>query len=77
MLAGSLRADRGALHGRLAGLMLRSGVPEHIRSDNGPEFTARAVRAWLGRVGANARLYIEPGSPLRWENGPWPPCGCV
>ena len=50
----------------LAGLMLRSGVPEHIRSDNGPEFTARAVRAWLGRVGAKT-LYIEPGSP--WENG--------
>ncbi len=46
--------------------MLRSGVPEHIRSDNGPEFTARAVRAWLGRVGAKT-LYIEPGSP--WENG--------
>ena len=50
----------------LAGLMLRRGVPEHIRSDNGPEFTARAVRAWLGRVGAKT-LYIEPGSP--WENG--------
>ena len=50
----------------LAELMLRRGVPEHIRSDNGPEFTARAVRAWLGRVGANT-LYIEPGSP--WENG--------
>ena len=46
--------------------MLRRGVPEHIRSDNGPEFTARAVRAWLGRVGAKT-LYIEPGSP--WENG--------
>ena len=42
------------------------GVPEHIRSDNGPEFTAKAVRAWLERVGAKA-LYIEPGSP--WENG--------
>ena len=50
----------------LAELMLTRGVPEHIRSDNGPEFTARAVRAWLGRVGANT-LYIEPGSP--WENG--------
>ena len=42
------------------------GVPDHIRSDNGPEFTARAVREWLGRVGART-LYIEPGSP--WENG--------
>ena len=34
----------------LAELMLRRGVPEHIRSDNGPKFTAKAVRAWLGRV---------------------------
>ena len=42
------------------------GVPGYIRSDNGPEFTARAVREWLGRVGART-LYIEPGSP--WENG--------
>ena len=41
-------------------------MPEHIRSDNGPEFTARAVREWLGGVGART-LYIEPGSP--WENG--------
>ena len=39
---------------------------EHIRSDNGPEFTANAVREWLGKVGAKT-LYIEPGSP--WENG--------
>ena len=50
----------------LAELMLARGVPEHIRSDNGPEFTARAVREWLGHVGAQT-LYIEPGSP--WENG--------
>jgi putative transposase len=41
------------------------GVPEHIRSDNGPEFIACAVKAWLARRGAEA-LYIEPGSP--WEN---------
>ena len=41
-------------------------MPAHIRSDNGPEFTARAVREWLGRVGVMT-LYIEPGSP--WENG--------
>ena len=46
--------------------MVLRGVPDHIRSDNGPEFTARAVREWLGRVGART-LYIEPGSP--WENG--------
>ncbi len=50
----------------LAGLMTDRGVPEHIRSDNGPEFTAKAVREWLGKVGART-LYIEPGSP--WENG--------
>ena len=50
----------------LAELMVFRGVPDHIRSDNGPEFTARAVREWIGRVGART-LYIEPGSP--WENG--------
>ena len=41
-------------------------VPEHLRSDNGPEFTARAVRSWLQRVGVQT-LFITPGSP--WENG--------
>ena len=50
----------------LAQLMTDRGVPEHIRSDNGPEFTARAVREWLARVGVRS-LYIEPGSP--WEKG--------
>ena len=50
----------------LARLMMVKGVPEHIRSDNGPEFTARAVREWLANVGAKT-LYIEPVSP--WENG--------
>ena len=39
---------------------------EHIRSDNGPEFTAREIRKWLARMGVRA-LFIEPGSP--WENG--------
>lgn len=42
------------------------GVPDYIRSDNGAEFTAHAVRDWLDRVGVRT-LYIEPGSP--WENG--------
>ena len=42
------------------------GVPDHIRSDNGPEFVARAVRDWIAAVGART-AYIEPGSP--WENG--------
>jgi len=50
----------------LADLMIEHGVPEHIRSDNGSEFTATAVREWLGRVGVRT-LFIEPGSP--WENG--------
>jgi len=50
----------------LADLMLLRGVPEHIRSDNGPEFSAKALREWLTTVGAST-LYIEPGSP--WENG--------
>lgn len=50
----------------LADLMLLRGVPEHIRSDNGPEFTAQALREWLTTVGART-LYIEPHSP--WENG--------
>jgi len=42
------------------------GIPEHLRSDNGPEFTAKAIRNWLNRLGVKT-LYIEPGSP--WENG--------
>jgi putative transposase len=50
----------------LADLFVARGVPAHIRSDNGPEFTARAVRRWLARVGVQT-LFIEPGSP--WENG--------
>ena len=51
---------------RLPWLMATRGVPEHIRSDNGPECTARAVREWLGKVGVKT-LFITPGSP--WENG--------
>src|SRR5664279_872050 len=46
----------------MADVMLVRGVPEHIRSDNGPEMTAKIVRHWLAQVGAKA-LYIEPGSP--------------
>ncbi len=42
----------------LSDLFVEHGPPEHIRSDNGPEFTARAVRNWLGRVGVKT-LYIE------------------
>ena len=50
----------------LADLFVRHGPPEYLRSDNGPEFTAKLVRRWLGRVGIEM-LFIEPGSP--WENG--------
>jgi len=51
-------------------------MPEHVRSDNGPEFVAKAVQDWIGAVGAKT-AYIERGSP--WENGlivsvtRWPP----
>jgi putative transposase len=50
----------------LGDLCVRRGPPAYIRSDNGPEFTARAVRRWLARVDVQT-LFIEPGSP--WENG--------
>ena len=51
---------------RLAYLFVYRGVPAYIRSDNGSEFTAKAVRGWLAKIGVQT-LYIEPGSP--WENG--------
>jgi len=51
---------------RLSWLFATRGVPKHLRSDNGPEFTAQVVRNWLHRVGVKT-LFIEPGSP--WENG--------
>lgn len=50
----------------LAELFAMRGVPQCIRSDNGPEFIAQAIRRWLAQVDVEA-LYIEPGSP--WENG--------
>jgi len=50
----------------LSGLFILRGVPGHIRSDNGPEFVAKAVQEWIGGVGAKT-AYIMPGSP--WENG--------
>ena len=59
-----LRSD-DVLH-CLTDLFVSHGIPEYIRSDNGPEFTAKAVRRWLEKVGVST-LYIEPGSP--WENG--------
>jgi transposase InsO family protein len=51
---------------RLTDLFVRRGPPTYIRSDNGGEFTATAVREWLDRLDVTT-LYIEPGSP--WENG--------
>ena len=49
-----------------ADLMEIHGIPEHIRSDNGPEMVAKRLRRWLARLGTQT-LYITPGSP--WENG--------
>ncbi|MCP4545388.1 MAG: IS3 family transposase [bacterium] len=51
---------------RLSWLFATRNVPGHIRSDNGPEFTAHVVRDWLAKVGVKT-LFIAPGSP--WENG--------
>lgn len=51
---------------RLSELFVSRGTPRYLRSDNGPEFTAKAVREWLARVGVGT-LFIEKGSP--WENG--------
>lgn len=50
----------------LTRLFVQRGTPKYLRSDNGAEFTATAVRDWLRRIGVQT-LYIEPGSP--WENG--------
>ena len=63
-VARRLRSDE--VLAQLAQLMSTRGTPAYIRSDNGSEFAATAVRGWLGRVGVQT-LFIEPGSP--WENG--------
>ena len=60
------RLRRDDVLARLAQLFVERGPPTLLRSDNGPEFTATAVRDWLHRVGVTT-LFIEPGSP--WENG--------
>lgn len=66
----ALKADRSITSedviDSLAELFAMRGVPRHIRSDNGPEFVAKAIQHWLTQVEVEA-LYIEPGSP--WENG--------
>ena len=63
-VARSLRADDVIF--RLTELFVEHGQPDNIRSDNGPECTAKAVRQWLTQLGVET-LFIEPGSP--WENG--------
>ena len=55
-----------AVNGVLAAVVRGRGAPLHIRSDNGPEFIAKAIRAWMASAGLET-LYIEPGAP--WENG--------
>jgi len=50
----------------LSELMLIRGVPGHIRSDNGPEFIAKAIQTFLKQTKVET-LYIEPGAP--WQNG--------
>lgn len=66
----SLKVDRSITSedviDTLAELFAMRGVPQHIRSDNGPEFIAKAIQRWLDQIDV-AALYIEPGSP--WENG--------
>jgi len=47
---------------KLSELFITEGIPDHIRSDNGSEFTSRSVRSWLERLGVKT-LFIEPGSP--------------
>ncbi len=64
VVARSLKADD--VLEALTELFTRHGPPTHIRSDNGSEFTAQAVRDWLQNLGVKT-LFIEPGSP--WENG--------
>jgi transposase InsO family protein len=60
------RLDSEDVLDRLEQLFVSRGTPAFIRSDNGPEFTAKVVRDWLPRVGVDT-LFITPGSP--WENG--------
>ena len=58
--------DWGDVVDLLSGLFIQRGIPGHVRPDDGPEFVATAVRAWIAAAGATT-AYIEPGSP--WENG--------
>lgn len=62
----ALRINSFGVIDTMADVMLAKGVPEHIRSDNGAEMTAKIVRNWSAKLRAKT-LYIAPGSP--WENG--------
>jgi putative transposase len=66
----ALEVERGmtarAVTAVLAAAVRERGAPAHIRSDNGPEFIAKAIRAWMSGAGLET-LYIAPGAP--WENG--------
>ena len=66
----ALKVDRSItsedLIDTLAELFAMRGVPRHIRSDNGPEFTAEAIQKWMRQIDVTT-MYIAPGSP--WENG--------
>ena len=64
VVARSIKAEQ-VMH-VLADLFLKYGVPDNIRSDNGPEFIAEKLKAWLAALNVQTQ-YIEPGSP--WENG--------
>lgn len=65
-----LKVDRSVtaedLIDTLAEQFAMRGVPRAIRSDNGPEFAAKALRNWLAKLGLEP-LYVAPGSP--WQNG--------
>jgi len=60
------KLNSGDVIDALTDLFILRGPPAFIRSDNGPEFIAQAVRDWIAAVGSKT-AYIEPGSP--WENG--------
>ncbi len=65
-----LEVNRGMTSGDVIDVLIElfhtRGLPEFIRSDNGPEFIAKAIRKWLGKADVKT-LYVAPGSP--WENG--------
>ena len=61
-----LQKEDERLRQAVSDLFILRGIPVYIRSDNGPEFIAKALRDWIRAVGAKT-AYIEPGSP--WENG--------